>query len=125
MKEYLFIIILFVLNAVAHIISHKKLKAADSTLSNGVLAFVFINGIIALLLLLGINWVNWLAIIFPLIGGLALLFTTILKGKGTLIDYIILILDVWIIILLYFKMFVVICFDKPSLFMINYNFIFK
>mgnify|MGYP000515673177 CR=1 FL=1 len=60
---------------------------------------VFINTFISLLFWRQIVWVKWLAIIFPTVGGLRLLVTTILKNKGTWIDYIILILDVLVLFL--------------------------
>jgi len=91
------IIILFIANALAHIISFQKLQKIKAPNAMGVLAFVFINAIIAVLLWQGIAWSKWLALVFPAIGGLGLLFTTILKGKGTWIDFIILFLDIGII----------------------------
>lgn len=96
------IIYLLISNAIAHIISFVKLNRRDamysvSTNAMGVLLFVFINAIIAFLLWQGFAWAKWLAFAFPLIGGLGLLFTTILKKKGTWIDYIILMLDIFIV----------------------------
>ena len=88
---------LFIANAVAHIISYQMLRQTKAPNASGVFAFVFINTIIAILLWLNLEWVKWLAIIFPSIGGLGLLTTTILKGKGTWIDYVILILDIAIV----------------------------
>jgi len=41
-----------------------------------------------------LDWAKWLALAFPTIGGLGLLTTTILQGKETWIDYLILILDI-------------------------------
>ncbi len=94
------IVALFLVNAVAHIISYLKLRKTKAPNSLGVLVFVFINGAIAGLLWQEIAWATWPAIIFPAIGGLGLLFTTILKGKAIWIDYLILVLDITIISLL-------------------------
>jgi len=94
------IVYLLLANAIAHIISYVKLKQVKAPNTVGVLAFVFINALIAFLLWQGNNWAKWLVLIFPLIGGLGLLVTTILKNKGTWIDYIILILDALIIFLI-------------------------
>ena len=91
------IIALLVVNAAAHIISFQKLKKAKAPNSMGVLAFVFINALIALLLWQGLSWAKWLVLIFPAVGGLGLLITSILKGKGTWIDYLILVLDIAIV----------------------------
>lgn len=94
------IIYLLIANAIAHIISFVKLKKINAPNTMGVLLFVFINAAIAVLLLLGFAWAKWLALAFPLIGGLGLLLTTILKKKGTWIDYIILMLDIFIVTLI-------------------------
>lgn len=91
------LISLFVANAIAHVISYIRLNQAKAPNATGVLGFVFINAIIAVLLYLTFGWVKWLALAFPLIGGLALLTTTILRGKGTWIDYVILVLDIIIV----------------------------
>jgi len=99
------IILLFVSNAVAHIFSFLKLNQTKSTDRFGVLVFVFLNAIIACLLYLNISWIKWLALIVPIIGGMGLLLTTIIKGKGSLIDYIILILDILIIYFVLTKFF--------------------
>jgi len=94
------IIGLLIANAIAHIISFVRLNKINSPDKNGVLAFVFINAIVAVLLWQGIDWAKYLALIFPLLGGLGLLFTNILKGKGTWIDYLILALDVALVVLI-------------------------
>jgi len=95
MKET--IIILLIANAIAHVISYRKLKAANDGGANGVAGFVGINLILALILWQGFPWAKWPVLIFPLIGGLGLLLTTIIKGKGTWIDYLILALDIAIV----------------------------
>ena len=91
------IIVLFIANAIAHIISYQRLRQAKAPNAIGVLAFVFIYAIIAVLLWQDLNWSKWLAIIFSAVGSLGLLTTTILKGKGTWIDYVILALDIAIV----------------------------
>lgn len=93
------LIYLLIANAVAHIVSFVKLNPVKAPNAMGVLVFVFINAGIAALLWQGFTWAKWLALAFPLIGGLGLLFTTILKKKGTWIDYIILVLDIFIVAL--------------------------
>jgi len=95
MKEV--IIGLLVANAIAHVVSFKKLKDANDNSANGVAAFVVINLALAVILGLGFAWAKWPVLLFPLIGGLGLLLTTIIKGKGTWIDYVILILDIAIV----------------------------
>lgn len=91
------LISLFIANAVAHIISYVKPQQAKAPNVMGVLAFVFINAIIALLLWQNMDWAKWPALIFPSVGGLGLLGTTIIQGKGTWIDYVILVLDIVVI----------------------------
>jgi len=91
------IVSLFIANAVAHIISYLQLKKNQSPDATGVLVFVFVNAIIAILLWQGMDWAKWLALGFPALGGIALLTTTIFKGKGTWIDFVILVLDIAII----------------------------
>lgn len=91
------IVWLFIANAIAHIISYQKLKKTKAPNTIGVLTFVTINLVMAFLLWKDVAWSKWLALIFPIIGGLGLLFTAILKGKGTWIDYVILILDILLV----------------------------
>jgi hypothetical protein len=91
------LIILFVINAVAHIISYRKLKATNAPNTLGVLGFIFINIVLALLFWQDVSWAKWLGLIFPAIGGLGLFFSTLIKGRGTWIDCFILILDILII----------------------------
>jgi len=94
------IIALLLVNAVAHIISFQKLKRTKAPNAMGVLVFVFINALIAILLWQGLSWAKWLALIFPAVGGLALFIGTILKGNGAWIDYVILTLDILILALI-------------------------
>ena len=91
------IIALFIANVLAHIISFLRLRKVKAPNATGVLAFVFINATIVLLFWQGLTWAKWLALIFPTVGGLALLFGNILKGKETWIDYLILALDIVIV----------------------------
>ncbi len=91
------IVSLFVINAIAHTISYLKLRQIKALNKTSVLIFVFINTLIAILLWQRLDWAKWTALIFPIAGGLGLLTTTILKGKGTWIDIIILILDIVIV----------------------------
>ena len=88
------ILALFWLNAISHVISFVKLNKTDDPIKNGVLAFVFINAIIAILLYQGVTWGKYPALIFPMLGGMALLVSTLLKGKGTWIDFVIFGIDV-------------------------------
>jgi len=82
-----------------NVISYIRLNKEEDPGANGVLAFVFINAIIAVLFFLDYDWSKWLALAFPAIGGLGLLMTSLVKGKGTLVDYIIFALDVALVIL--------------------------
>ncbi|NME72666.1 hypothetical protein [Flammeovirga aprica] len=91
------IIALFIANATAHIISFQKLKKVEAPNSTGVLAFVFINALIVLLLWQSFVWAKWPALLFPVLGGFGLFLTTIIKEKGTWIDYVIFLLDIIII----------------------------
>lgn len=93
------IIIAFIANSVLHIISFLNLKKSKSPNATGVLVFVFINAIIAYLLWKDIEWAKWVAVIFPILGGIGLLMTTIMKGKGQWVDYLIFILDIVIVYL--------------------------
>jgi len=88
------IIGVFAANCIAHVVSFLKLKEQNSSDAPGVLVFAFINVIVGVLLFLGASWAKWFALAVPLIGGGALLLTKIIKGQGTWIDYIILILDI-------------------------------
>ena len=94
----LIIVTLLLANAVAHIISYLQLKKVNAPHATGVLAFVFINMTLALLLWQDLDWTKWLALAFPAIGGFGLLTTTILKS-GTWVDYVILVLDIAIVAL--------------------------
>jgi len=100
-----YIISIFGANFLAHLISYGRLKQAKSSDAVGVLFFGLLNAITALCLWQRLGWSKWLALAIPMIGGGALLFTKIIKGNGTLIDYIILTLDV-IAIILCFKHFI-------------------
>lgn len=91
------LIYLFIANAIAHVISFVKLYRIESPQAIGVLIFGFINIMISYLLWQQFSWAMWLALIFPLVGGTGLLLSTILKTKGTWIDYLILVLDLCII----------------------------
>ena len=93
------IIYALIANAAAHVISFIRLNQVKAPSRMGVLAFVFINAAIALLFWQNISWAKWPALVFPAIGGLGLLLSTIIRGKGTLIDYIIFLLDVVIVFL--------------------------
>jgi len=94
------IILLLILNAIAHVFSYIKLNKQKDPGATGVLAFVFINAIVAALFYIGYDWSKWLVLAFPAIGGLGLFITSLMKGKGTLIDYIIFALDVALVALI-------------------------
>lgn len=72
----------------------------------GVFAFFCINSIIAALLWQEVPWATWPALLFPIVGGLALLTTTIIRGKGKWIDYTILFLDMIMVYLAVQKFFI-------------------
>lgn len=93
------IVIALIANTITHIVSYIQLSKVKAPNAMGVLAFVFINAIIALLIWQGFAWSKWLAVIFPLIGGTALFITSIAKGNGQWVDYVIFALDMAIVAL--------------------------
>jgi len=92
---------LFLANAIAHLASYQKLKSAKDPNAIGVLVFMFINAVLAELVRRDLSWSYWPALLVPAIGGLGLLLTTIVKGKAGWIDYLILVLDIALIILVF------------------------
>ena len=97
------IILALIANLIAHTISFIQLNKVKDPNSKGVLVFVFVNAIIAFLLWQQFDWAKWLALIFPFLGGLALLIGTIAKGRAKWIDYVIIVLDVSVICLVFLK----------------------
>ncbi len=94
--------LLFASNAAAHVGSYRQLVANDRPNRTGVLVFVVINAALAVLVGLDLAWVKWLALIFPLLGGLGLSAATIVPGEGTPIDFVILGLDMVIVAVVLF-----------------------
>ena len=92
------IVVALLLNALAHVVSFRQLQAEQSPNAPGVGAFVAINTVIAVLLILGQDWAKWLALVFPAIGGAGLFVQTISKGKASTIDWVILVLDVILVV---------------------------
>ena len=94
---------LFVINGIAHIFLYRKLKRTKEPNPTSALPFVLIYPIFGILIWQCIDWVKWPSLVIPILGLLALLFTSILKGKGQFIDYFIAILDtvIPILVLLY------------------------
>lgn len=94
-------IILLIANAIAHLVQSMRLRqegaAANQTM--GVLAFVVINGIVALLLIFNQNWARYLALVFPLLGGTALALTFRQSGGSRTLSIVILLLDVALILI--------------------------
>jgi len=80
------IALLFVANAVAHVVSYRQLADRAAPGQGGVLAFAGIRP----------------ALIFPTLGGLGLTANTILPRKGTSIDFTILGLDISTVVLVIF-----------------------
>jgi len=93
------IAVLFVLNAVAHVVSYRQLSARSAPNSGGVLAFAVINAVLAVLVGIDVSWAKWPALVFPALGGMGLLATTIAPRKGTPIDFTILGLDIVTVVL--------------------------
>lgn len=91
------IVLLLSLNAISHVFSYKELNEIEDSSADGVLAFAFINAIVAILFVLDYAWSKWLVLAFPAIGVTALFMTTLVQGKGKLVDYIIFVLDITII----------------------------
>ena len=102
MKELL--LALFVINGISHIFFYRKLKRTNEPNPSSALPFVLLYPLFGLLIWLGISWVKWPALIIPILGLLALLLTSILKGKGQIIDYFIAVLDtvIPVLVFLYF-----------------------
>lgn len=85
---------IFAANALAHVVSFRQIRANGGDNAAGVLAFVFVNAALAVLVGLALPWAGWPALLFPAVGGLGLFTTVIRHGRGTPIDYAILGLDV-------------------------------
>ncbi len=96
------IALLFVVNAATHVVSYRQLAAKGAPNRGGVLLFVVINAVLAVLVGLDLSWAKWPAVAFPLFGGLGLTATTIRPGKGTPIDFAILGLDITTVVLVLF-----------------------
>lgn len=88
---------LLLANAVLHVISYFELEHQQSNQRWGALAFVLINALLAALFTRSLIWARYLAIVFPLIGGIGLL--TQLKSSKIpkWINYAILIVDAAIV----------------------------
>ena len=96
---------LFVINGIAHIFLFRKLKRTNEPNPTSALPFVLIYPIFGILIWQGIDSIKWPALVVPILGLLALLFTSIFKGKGQFIDYFIAILDTMIPILVFLHLF--------------------
>jgi hypothetical protein len=106
MNLYQIIITCLVLNAVMHVVSFYYLNKQQDNSRWGVLAFVLINMIIALLLQMNFSWAIYLAIVFPAIGGIGLT-ATLKSSKAPLwVDLSILALDLTLIICSLYFLFV-------------------
>ena len=103
MRELL--LVLFIINGIAHIFLYSKLRRTNEPNSTSALPFVLIYPIFGILIWQGIDWVKWPASVIPVLGLLALLFTSIFKGKAQFIDYFIAILDTVIPILVLMYLF--------------------
>jgi len=85
--------LLFVANAIAHVVSFLQMRSSGAANSAGVLVFAAVNAAVALLLVLDVSWSQWPALIVPIIGGSGLFATPIRSGQGMPIDYTIFGLD--------------------------------
>ena len=103
MRELL--LALFVINGISHIFLVRKLKRTNEPNPTAALPFVLIYPLFGILIWQGIDWVKWPALVIPILGLLALLLTSITKGKGQFIDYFIAILDTIIPILVFLYLF--------------------
>ena len=92
-------------NALAHVYSYRQLSKEQSENALGVLVFAFVNASLAGLLWFQIEWAHWPTLILPLLGATGLSITTLIPGKGGVVDYIILLLDILIIGLTWFLFF--------------------
>lgn len=84
-------------NMLAHFIQYARLRQQESPSRWAVLIFADINLILAVLLLKGFDWANYLAIIFALIGFLGLLATLKNSTGYKTIDRLILVLNALIL----------------------------
>ena len=101
-------ILLLIANAVAHLVQGMRLRqeGADAAQTNGVLAFVAINGIIALLLIFNLGWARYLALIFPLVGGAGLAINFRNSGGSKAISMFILLLDLALVLIFAYVLFI-------------------
>lgn len=99
------LLVLFIINGISHIFLFRKLKRTNEPNPTLALPFVLIYPLFGILIWQGIGWVKWAALVIPILGLLALLSTSITKGKGQLIDYFIAILDTIIPILVFMYLF--------------------
>lgn len=97
MNLYQIIITCLVLNAIMHVVSFYYLNKQQENSRWGVFAFVLINIIIALLLQMNISWAIYLAIVFPVIGGIGLMATLKASKAPLWVDLSILGLDLTLI----------------------------
>ena len=94
------LVVLFIINGISHIFLFKKLKRTNESNPASALPFVLIYTLFGILIWQDVSWVKWPALVIPVLGLLALLLTSIFKGKGQFIDYFIAILDTAIPILI-------------------------
>ncbi len=96
---------LFTVNGISHIFLFRKLKRTNEPNPTSALPFVLLYILFGILIWQGVGWVKWPALVIPILGLLALLLTSISKGKGQFIDYFIAILDAVIPILVFLYLF--------------------
>ena len=87
-------------NAAAHFVGFRALRQVDgaSTHISAFGAFVVINAALGFLVLAGVGWSEWLAIVFPALGGLGLGITLGEFEAPRWIAYTVLALDVALVI---------------------------
>ena len=100
-------VILLIANALAHVLQYLRMRAesAPSQEQAGVLAFAIINGLIALFLGLNLSWAEYLALAFPLIGGVGLSLNLRNSGGSKALSYLILALDAALVIIFTYLLF--------------------
>ena len=98
------LVILLVANAVVHLLSFNALNMSKDKNRWAVFAFAIINAVLVILIKAGFPWARYLALLFPLIGGIALLTQLSKSNSPRWMDYTILLLDALIIVLILYSL---------------------
>lgn len=108
------IIVLLIANAIVHLLSFNALNIQKAANRWTVFAFAIINLLLVFFLKMGYPWARYLAIIFPLIGGIGLLTQLSKSTSPKWMDYTILLLDALIIVLLIYTLLAIGVANEPQ-----------